>query len=350
MSEIFVAEKKSLATPALYASAAALGLVVLAIFRFADEPQPAAIAVAAVAGIALAFAAYRTLRRLKFGDSRCVIHDHLGIGAEYRGEILAPVRDEPRDGFSLRLVSIRSDLDNEGGRSEVQLWEEEQQAAREALVRTAAGVRIPFRFEIPISCEPTNRRGGRVEVFWRLAVEADTPGIAYAATFEVPVSRATLPQPLSATVRPAAAEEIALGPRHGPHEWIVLVLIPAACATAIYWLGPDGIAVSAFLGLIGLALAILGFDVLLGHTHVRADPKSITIRRARLGLGRRIEIPASEVASIETRPGITLGSRAYYDVVIGLPGGRTKKAFKHLVNVREADALTARLIRAIGRG
>jgi len=350
VSEIFVDEKKSLATPLLYAGAVAIGLLALAAFQSFEEPY-AAIAVAAVAGFVLALAVHRTLRRLKFGDSRCVIHDHLGIGGEYRGEILAPVRDAPRRDVHLRLVSVRSEMDNEYGRSEVLLWDEEQDTAREALVRTETGVRIPFRFDIPISCEPTNRRDDRIQVLWRLTAEADTPGIGYTATFEVPVFRATVPRPLSAEVRPAAAEEIALGGRRTAREWMILTLLPVGCAAIAYWLGSEGnvIVISAFFGFIGLVALIVAFDLLLGRTLVRADPTGIIIHRTHLGIGQRIEIPASEITSIETRPGGGLGKRPYYDVVIGLADGRRKKAFKYLANIRDADALTARLGRAIGR-
>lgn len=62
------------------------------------------------------------------------------------------------------------------------LWEGVVDVAAGSMMRSPDGATVPFRFDVPIECEPTSD-----EVFWRVAIQ--TRGHAAAGSFSVPVSR-----------------------------------------------------------------------------------------------------------------------------------------------------------------
>jgi hypothetical protein len=62
------------------------------------------------------------------------------------------------------------------------LWEDVVDVAPGSTMRSPAGATVPFRFDVPIECEPTSD-----DVYWRVAIQ--TRGHAAAGSFTVPISR-----------------------------------------------------------------------------------------------------------------------------------------------------------------
>jgi hypothetical protein len=205
---------------------------------------------------------------------------------------------------------------------------------------------VPFRFALPPSCEPTSLREAATQIIWRLRVSAAAPAIGYRAEFEVPVSLAEFPS--NDTVAAQGPVEITAGGDRSAAEWFLFgAFVTGAFTLAAYLGDPDALSyLASFIALVGLAVLVLGVDVLIGKTDLRADREAIRVRRTWLGIGRTRSIPAADVRSVHTRDGVAIGSRAYYDVVLGLERGGSTKVLKHL-NVGEADALAARIAGAI---
>ena len=310
-------------------------------------------------------ALYQTLLRRKYGTSLCRIeHDPIPLGATFRGELEVRLREMPASGFSLRLACVRRTVSQGRNRSvhERVLWQDEQVVAHGPMP-APHGMRVPFRFDIPFDCEPTDLANPADSVVWKLDATADVPGIDYAATFELPVFRTegsrdelgprvhtpTSWQPSREITVGNDAVTIRPGSRFG--DWFPVVLFFPLWFGALALIRQFGapLYVVVFFGAIGAVVALIMIDFLLGRTKVSATPSSLTTRRSWLGLGRRVTIPAAEIASIETRIGSMFGNRAYHDVRAVLRDGRTRGVARHVRNKRDAERLAEWLESRLGK-
>jgi hypothetical protein len=127
----------------------------------------------------LSAALYRSIRLRKYGSSRCRLETLPAfVGGKLAGEIETNMGKAPAEGFALELLCIRSESFGRS-RTDSVLWQERLVAFGEP---SANGLRVPFAFTIPRDAAPS---GGAI--VWRLDVRAETPGVDYAAEFEVPV-------------------------------------------------------------------------------------------------------------------------------------------------------------------
>lgn len=313
---------------------------------------------------------YWTLRRRKYGVSLCRVDAiPIRLGATFHGEIETHVMERPADGFVVRLSSIRRVVTSSGRSTTVSehiLWQDEQNVGEG--IPSAGGVRVPFSFTIPADALPTDETDASDRRLWRLIVEASTPGIDYAARFELPVfgtaTSTSTPTPFRTTdadVRswtPApdsgitlAGDGVHIRPHRRSGDVIALVLFGIFFFGILAFMERFGVP-WLFLGLfavIGAFILSAAVGLLAGRFTVTADPSGLTIRRRWLLGSSTRTIPAAEVASIAPRIGMTMGEIAYHDVLVQTTDGRVAKAAAHLRRKRDADMLSAWLLRSLGR-
>ena len=102
-----------------------------------------------------------------------------------------------------------------------------------------------------------------------------------------------------------------------------------------------------FFGLFGVFIFLAAINLWIGITLVRIEAGSVTIRRTVFGLGRRREIPCSEITQVKAEIGMqqsqtaTQSAKAYYDIKLHRKVGRPKPAGRGVRNKREAEWLAA---------
>ena len=113
-------------------------------------------------------------------------------GARLRGTVETGVawRDAPLDGYRVRLRCVRrsSYYDRDGDRQvrEETLWEQEGRVpGRKAA--TPQQTAVPIDLALPSGYPETEMAPEDDRTLWRLELTASTPGVDYAAQFEVPV-------------------------------------------------------------------------------------------------------------------------------------------------------------------
>lgn len=319
-----------------------------------------------IAGVLLVLlAVYHALRRHKYGVSVCRIDRvPIPLGSTLRGEIDVRMHELPPAGFALKLATVRRTVTGSGKNRSVHesiLWQDEQTVTHGA-TPGPNGLRVPFRFDIPFDCASASLVDPSDLVLWKLTASAEVPGIDYEAAFELPVFRTDdardqlaprVHSPMAWQPPPEitlAADAIVIRPTHGFSGFIFPIVFFALWFGALALMrrmdAPWFIVI--FFGAIGTFVAIVIFDLLLGHTTLTADRAALTTRRSWFGLGRRHVIPSSEIARLEPVLGTTIGNTAYHDVRVVLRSGRTRRVAKYIRNRRDAEMLGERLAQHLG--
>jgi hypothetical protein len=132
-----------------------------------------------------------TLRAARYGRTVLELSTLPGtIGGRLEGTIRVGRIQEPPNSVRMELACVRR-LTRSAGRSqsvrETTLWQNGQLIP--AVGGETGGLAIPFAFSIPVDAVPTGDQNGSGTVHWRVRAGAEAPGVAYAATFEVPVFR-----------------------------------------------------------------------------------------------------------------------------------------------------------------
>ena len=326
----------------------------------------------------IVWAVRATIRHRRFGTSTFAMTTLPGvIGGRVRGTIETGLQTLPEKGVSLKLSSIRRLVTGTGKNrttSERVLWQEEEATPREQLQPAYQGTSIAVEFVVPYECEQTDETDPSDSIIWRLEADADIPGIDFKTQFEVPVFKTAESSP------EAAEQESAFGfaPKpereFNPLEATVVVRpsplggteyyfgaarnFGAAVSTTaflIIWLGAIWLQIylgapmlfPIFSGLFGVFIFLAAINLWIGVTLVRIEAGSVTIRRTVLGLGRRREIPCSEITQVKAEIGMqqsqtaTQSAKAYYDIKLHRKVGRPKPAGRRIRNKREAEWLAA---------
>jgi len=139
-----------------------------------------------LAGIAI-------LQWRKYGESVFEMAEVPGvIGGNISGLIEVRAFVQPEDGYHLSLQCVHRVVTGSGKNqhtNETVLWEEKQTLTTGFEIRKPGQTIIPVAFEIPGDTRQTDESNSRDAIMWRLKVDAATPGVDYAASFEVPVFR-----------------------------------------------------------------------------------------------------------------------------------------------------------------
>lgn len=330
----------------------------------------------AVGSVLLVAASYSALQARRYGRSMLELSAvPAPVGRELAGTIHVSRGLEPEHGVQVTLSCIRVVVSGSGkSRStrEQILWQDEQSVAD--LTRTYDGVGIPVRVAIPADAEACDDSDLSNRVLWRLVARATTPGVDYAATFEVPVFR---------TAESAEAPPAELTERHRAE--LAEYRLPPDAPVRIQELGqgvtvefPMGRNRGAAMGLTvfvamwsGFLLLMLrlgapwfftlvfgGFDLLLvgiaailwlGRATVVAGREGLTITTGVGPFSRTRSFAANEIARIVPRIGMTAGTRAYFDLRVVFVDQSSVGAGSGLSDRRQAEWVADRVMRALGK-
>ncbi len=147
-----------------------------------------------VFGIILIIGTIRTwIRRKKYGIGVLKLDQvPAWIGDRLKGVIETGVSadKQPEGGFRMRLVCVErsSYRDSDGDKKvrEKELWREEQQVYGSVSIKDFTFA-LTVYFNIPDNLPPTKLIPADDRTLWRVEASASTPGVDYAAKFEVPV-------------------------------------------------------------------------------------------------------------------------------------------------------------------
>jgi MFS family permease len=311
---------------------------------------------------------YKSGQRMKFGASVCHV-DRMPIapGQSFHGELETRVRDQPPNGFVLRLTCVQR-ISRGRNSSETILWQESQTVS--LVTPSYEGARVQFTFAIPADAEVSQSVPGTSQVSWRLEASAEMPGIDYGATFELPVfatgRKESFEQPvwpapqvdvsrwipaddsnITIAQMPGGGEEFHVGPATiGRFGFVLFTLIWFGVIAVMFAFGAPiffPILFSAF----GLLIVVVGIDWMIGRSLVRADRAALSIRRTWLGYGSSRTIEPKEITAITTSIGGVQNGVPLYDVVIRC-GPKKFGAAKYIRLKHDAEMVAARMRKDIG--
>ncbi len=332
-------------------------------------------------GLILFVAAAVSVRRsCKYGRSVFEMASMPGvIGGQLAGVVRVSKKVPSEDGFRLTLNCIRRTITQSGKNSSVHeniLWQDEQHLALELLQNDPEQTAIPVLFQIPYECLPTDETNDNNEIIWRLELAAKTPGLDYAATFEVPVFKTPESDPKFVVDRSLIAKYAApedperdlaeaglrkdLSPsgdfrlifpmaRH-PGTAIMATLFGLVfCAVPYVIYRFDGaIWLALFFGgifcLIGLAILFVGLNLWFYRSTVDVSPSGINVVGGWFGLGSPRWIDAGDIHSIVPRSRMSSGQgpkkKMFYDIdLIRVGKGKTITLGKNVPGKRLVESV-----------
>jgi hypothetical protein len=331
----------------------------------------------AIGCVLLAAAIYAALRAGRYGRSVLELDAvPAPVGREIAGTIRVGRGLDPDHGVQLELTCLRrittGSGKNRSTREEI-LWQDEQSIP--GVSRQYNGVAIPVRMAIPADAEPCDDSDSLNRVLWRLKARATTPGVDYAATFEVPVFRtaesaepppselverhrtalAEYRMPADAPVRVTEAGQgvtvdFPMGRNPGAATGLtVFAAIWSGLLVALYRLDAPWFFRAAF-GAFDVLLLAIAAALWLGRATIEAGGDGLRVTKGWGPFARTKSFRADEVARIETKLGMTAGSRAYFNLKVVFVDQSSIVAGSGLRDPRQAEWVAGRVMRALGKG
>lgn len=328
----------------------------------------------------LIVAVQQALRWRKFGDSVLELSTLPGvIGAQLGGTIHARLSLRPHDEVMLTLSCVQRITTGSGkdrSTREHILWQEEQPPLRQLPLEHPRRVAIPVAFEIPGDCRESDSSHPNNKTLWQLEARAKVAGMDYHARFEVPVFRTSASEASSAStmvIKSAAPREdprhtqtepgvsIKPHPRGGIEIYFCAARHPkAATSTSLFlllWCGAIWLQIylkaplvfPIVFGLVGLLIFWAAWDLWLNTQRVWANTAGLQITHGILGWGASRTIDASLVGEIQTRIGMQMGGKAFYDIVLVRTNGRKAVIGSSISNRRQAEQLADLVKQALGK-
>ena len=138
----------------------------------------------------LATACYQALQYRKYGRSSLMLRQMpLVIGRDNSAILYVGTHLVAESGVDLTLTCVRRDNVRRGNKTSIetttlhtQTYNEKEDFAARVGNRSA----IPVRFSIPAGCPDSATVGPMPHIVWTVSAKASTPGIDFAATFQVP--------------------------------------------------------------------------------------------------------------------------------------------------------------------
>jgi len=250
---------------------------------------------------------------------------------------------------------------------------------------------VPVTIRIPADAPGTDASDADNEVHWRLEVRAATPGLDYAATFDVPIyrtaesalpetaERATHLKPVPAiaslTVPRSEATAMADDASAGAHdansriavrqtaEGLVLDFAAARnpgaaaglSAFALLWTGSIALMIALrapfffplIFGLFDALFFWIALEMWFGVTRIKANGAGVKVASGLGEPGAERWIPASDIADVGTAIGMQVNTTAYYDLRLTRVSGRSVKLGGDIRHKREAEWLARQILAAI---
>lgn len=282
----------------------------------------------------------------------------------------------------LRLSCIHRTVTGSGDDRSVNerpIWQDERELAGMDIAMDFDGARVPVDFEIPADAPSTTPGDGDNRILWRLDASAETPGVDYAETFELPIfasadvsetvdaatleetesklalagdADATAPADPTIRIEPAGSGiEIFSSPgRNRSPMWPLLLFL------VLWWgfiilmtkLGAP-IFFPLVFGLFGVLIGWFAIDLLFTSIRTQVTGSGFAVRTEGLGFRRVKEIARDDVKAVAVKVGMsqsktaTQTARAWHDVEIRHTGGKTAIA-RHIPTRSEAEWV-ARVVR-----
>lgn len=326
-----------------------------------------------LAGIGFIVAAVRaTLRRMRYRESFFVL-DSLPArpGDVMRGRVEIPVeRTALASGSSIvaTLTCIHRRVTGSGksrSTSETARWQEIVPIPLASVGMMAAGSTLPIAVALPDDVPQTDVRNPNDATIWRLGVEADVPGIDYAATFELPVFRtahapSAMPSSPSRAAAPPATRTLI---DRETADGLVIEFPPfrlnsAAAAVFVFalifggsafFIGTNGFTFifPLIFGLVGILLLYVAIDLLLGastllvHRHGIRESRRLFFARHHEYSKNLIRDVRMKIGMQQTRVGGT--PTAWYHLELVRLNGKSKPIGRAIRDKREAEWLVGRV-------
>ena len=314
-------------------------------------------------GLVLIISAVRlTLRGLRFRSSKLILDTMpVPIGGTLRGTVEVPQALTSVSAVMIRLVGLsRRTSGSETADSIV--CHEERELDPSMLRQTASGTVIPIEIAVPADAPATDTTGENDNVFWRLSVDAEVPGIDYTATFDVPVFKTAFSDfrphgapaaPITAPVEPKSfierqtpeGRELYFPRFRAPSPAFVSLLFTSVWIGAIVFMVAIRvpIAIPIICGLIAIPLIFSTLDLFFETRTILLGPRDVTVTRRMLSKTEKV-IPYADIESAKSvLIGTGQGARPYYRVDIRTTAGKRIKAAKNIHSKREADWVASRI-------
>jgi hypothetical protein len=291
----------------------------------------------------LAGAVYKTIQGRKYGRPRFLLSRLPGeVGGYVGGMIEVPARVTPGADVRLVLRCIRRQVQGSGKNRSVRetvLWEHEERLAPARVVSSPSRTELPVLFYVPDTCAPTDDADPDNEVLWRVTAAAPTPGVDFAATFNVPVFRtgetAAPPEPGRPVLEdyrsgpPDAAMLAEAGVRREPGGYHFgdshltgarLVFTAIAAGFVALWVvlwGRDAHwIVWTVSGLFGAFFLYGAQDLWQARFELLIGPDEVVVRRPRPWGVKETRVPRKEVAGIQPDKSMAIGTTQYYRLAL----------------------------------
>jgi hypothetical protein len=322
-------------------------------------------------GAALAaYAVYAVLQWRKFGNTEFELFSNPGVlGGYLEGRVHTNIRSRKGEGFRVTLSCIRKETRGSGDNrrtTEKTLWQDSVHVAANELSSGPHGASVPVRFAIPYSAGPQSDPEGSDPVIWRVDVNAELPGVDFAARFKVPVFETpdSDPQleveldgpPLSASTEAAEElESIGILRRPTPQGGVSYVFRrarakSAAIALTVFttiWCGCIWLMISLgapiffpiVFGLSALLMLAGVVDLWLKQTRVQVDGGRLALNRRLLGSGKTLIFSAGDIAALRLSRGMQSGNKLYYRIQLRTRAGKTHTLASQITDQRLAKRL-----------
>ncbi|HEX6641339.1 MAG TPA: hypothetical protein VF215_09515 [Thermoanaerobaculia bacterium] len=315
-----------------------------------------------IVGVGLLFNALRiTLRTLRFRESALVLDTNPApIGGTLRGSVEVPHPLTSASAAMIRLIAMKRERSGSSTRDSI-VCQEERELDPALIRRTADGVVIPIEIAVPADAPPSESSDAGTQVFWRLNVDVEVPGIDYAAAFDVPVAHSTFTdfrphgvvQTITAPPNPRSYVE------HHTPEGLELYF-PRFRAPmraflsllfAIAWIGVIAfmtvvevpIVIRIVLALIAIPIVMATLELFFETHTIVMGPSGVTVRRRLLTSTTRV-IPHAEIERANAVINAAAnGARPYYRVDIETTAGKRINAAKNIRSKREAEWVASRI-------
>ena len=325
-------------------------------------------------GFAMIFFALNTaLAWRKFGRSVFVMATvPAAPGGTLQGQIQVKTRLQPRHGLHLRLTCVRRTTSGSGnGRitTEKILWQDEKWLRADLPQTDLNATGIPVFFKLPDNL-PESAVSPGDGIHWRLEASATLRGPDFQAAFEVPIFK--LPEPISDD--PTVQYQISLDEvRQKIHSHIQVNDLPdggkefifpaarnpgvasGATIVCLIWTGIIALLIWKHAPLpflfifsaIDLLMAAFVFDLWFRRSRVVANSAGVTVQRAWFAFKKEQRLQTSEIKSITSDVGATVGHAAYHDLKVHARDGKEFMLAKNLNSKPEANWLVRQMIAAL---
>lgn len=361
----------------------ALCMPIGVLFLFDDEPKewwvyPLVLLFPAVGLGMLGYLVFLWLRWRKFGKSTFrMAHVPGVIGGQLAGVVLTPKIAQGDDGFQVSLACTKKVKSGDNTKT-VLLWNDERTIDQTLVDEDSTCIGVPILMTIPSDVRASDEEK---QIQWTLKLKSKTPGIDYAADFEVPVfktedSRSDVTvdsEPLTSFERDTpltqllAEQKILVEPlartngvryispparNRGSAISITLFAIVWTVITVVLGMAGQWI-FFVFFALFDFFLWLATFDSLLGCSELNIEGDQWRVRSGWYGFrGKAREFTPTNISSIQLKTGMSSESgsnvKQWKDVMIHLKDKTKLKAVRALSNRQAERKLLAELHQRAG--